>query len=314
VNATDPISSGGSGKYTRKWFTFTTTSGGDGGGGGEPPVEPQNKKPIANVSGGEPYHGLVNSTILFNGSKSYDPDGTITKWFWVFGDNTNGTGKIVTHTFLKVGTYMVTLTVTDNKGATNNDTTTCVITPNRPPTKPIITGPINGTKNTKNTYTAVSTDADNNTIQYTFDWGDSLSQSSGFLPNGISFTADHSWATAGRYDVTVTVTDNQTESSSKITVYIDAKKTDDIGYLLDTNGDGIYDTFYSNISKQSTTVQKKDGNYNIDSNGDGTWDYTFDATKGLIPYQQTPGFEIIITIGAIALVFLWKRKSKKRIE
>jgi hypothetical protein len=183
---------------------------------------------------------------------------------------------------------------------------------NRPPTKPFITGPINATKNTIYAYTAVSTDADNNTLQYTFDWGGFISthQSSGFLPNGSGFTQNHSWEVAGRYDVMVTVTDNQTESSSKITVYIDAKPIGDIGYLLDNNSDGTYDAFYSDISKQITAVQKKDGNYNIDSDGNVGWDYTFDTIKGLILYQEpkTPGFELIIVIGAIALVFLWKRK------
>jgi hypothetical protein len=296
---------------------FTTATGRNGGGGREQPVESENKKPIANISAEELYHGLVNSIILFNGSKSYDPDGNITKWLWVFGDNTNGTGKTILHSYLKAGTYTVTLNVTDNEGATNTETTTCMITqPNRPPTKPIITGPINGTKNTKYTYIALSTDADNNTIQYTFDWGDSLSQSSGFLTNGTSFTVNHSWIAAGRYNVTVTVTDNKTTSYSKITVCIDAEQTGDIGYLLDNNGDGIYDTFYSNISKQTTTVQKKDGTYNIDSNGDGTWDYTFDAIKGLTSYQEPPkkpGYEFIIVIGAMALVFIWERKSEKKI-
>jgi PKD repeat protein len=313
VNATDPAPAG-SGLYTRKWYTFKTkTAGGDGGG--ISPSSPENIKPVANASAGEPYHGLVNSEISFDGSKSYDPDGNITKWFWVFGDSTNGTGKTVTHAFSKVGTYTVTLTVTDNDNATNNDTTTCMISQinNKPPTTPIITGPIDGTKNTKYNYTALSTDMDNDTIQYIFDWGDSLSlfQSSGFLPNGTSFIVNHSWMTAGRYVVTVTVTDNQTVNSSKITVYIDAVQTGDIGYLVDNNGDGIYDAFYSDVSKQITMVQKKDGNYNIDVDGNGAWDYTFDATNNrLMSYQppKTPGFELIIVVGAIALVLIWNRK------
>jgi PKD repeat protein len=310
VNATDPASSG---NYTRKWYTFTTKSS---GGPVEPPVEPQNKKPIANASAGEPYQGLVNSTILFDGSRSYDPDGNIIKWLWIFGDNTNGTGKTVTHTYSKAGTYTVTLTVTDNNRTTNTDTTTCMISEieNKPPTKPIITGTKNGPKNTRYTYTAVSTDADNDTIQYTFDWGDplSISQSSGFLISGISYTVNHVWTTAGRYDVTVTATDNQTNNSSKITVYIDAIQTGDIGYLIDNNGDGVYDAFYSDVSKQITTVQKKDGNYNIDSDGNGEWDYTFDSANRLISYQQpnTPGFEIILVMCAIAFVFLWRRKRR----
>jgi hypothetical protein len=125
---------------------------------------------------------------------------------------------------------------------------------------------------------------------------------------------NHSWAAAGRYSITVTVSDNQTESSSEITVYIDAVQARGIGYLLDNDGDGIYDAFYSDESKQTMTIQKKDGSYLIDSDGDGDWDYTYNATKGIQSYpmmQKTPGFEIIIAMGAITFVLFWKRKLQK---
>jgi hypothetical protein len=170
------------------------------------------------------------------------------------------------------------------------------------------------------TYTAVSTDADNDTIKYRFDWGEPISPSSGFLPNGTSFTVDHSWAAAGRYDVTVTVTDNQTASSSKITVYIDAVKTGDIGYLTDDNGDGTYDTFTNDTTSQNTLVSKTGSNYLIDSNGDGNWEYTYNATNGLTDYkepQKTPGVDTVLVIGVfiaavicgiIVSVVLWKKK------
>ncbi|MBE3136942.1 MAG: cadherin-like domain-containing protein [Thermoplasmata archaeon] len=297
---------------SNKTVTATISYSGGGGGGGTPPT--QNQKPVADLSAGEPYQGYVDTEITFDGSKSYDPDGNITKWFWVFGDNTNGTGKTAPHIYSKGGTYTVTLTVTDDEGATNTNTTTCVIKqPNRPPTEPIITGPTSGTKNTMYAYTVLSTDADNDTINYIFDWGDSVSQSSGFLPNATNYTVNHSWAAAGRYSVTVTVTDNLTESSSNITVYIDALQTRGVGYLLDNDADGIYDAFYSDEKKQTLTIQKKDDSYLIDSNGDGDWDYTYNATNGLTDYkepQKTPGFEIIIIIGAIALVMFWKRKRR----
>jgi chitodextrinase len=227
VNATDPI---GSGNYTRKWYTFTTkSSGGDGGGGGGGDDETPNIKPIADASAGEPYQGFVNENITFDGSKSSDSDGTITKWFWDFGDTTNGTGQTVTHAFSQVGNYTVTLTVTDNEGATHTDTTTCTITqnttqPNRPPTKPVITGVMTGLTNTQYTYTVVATDPDNDTIQYTFYWGDSTTNSSGFLPNGTSFSINHSWATPGPHTITVTGTDNQTESYSSMIVNINAEE------------------------------------------------------------------------------------------
>ena len=44
-------------------------------------------KPVA-VAGG-PYYGDEGSAIVFDGSGSYDPDGTIVSYDWDFGDGTN---------------------------------------------------------------------------------------------------------------------------------------------------------------------------------------------------------------------------------
>ena len=49
----------------------------------------------------------------------FDPDGSIVHWTWSFGDGTSGSGQQVTHTYAEAGVYTVTLTVTDNFGATH---------------------------------------------------------------------------------------------------------------------------------------------------------------------------------------------------
>ena len=317
VSAVD--SSGNEGIRSDSVNGTPTASGGGGnppGDGGFPPMGgSSNDPPIANLSAGKPYVGFVGSPVTFDGSWSNDTDGNITQWVWNFGDGTNTSGQIVTHIYSKLGVYTVTLTVTDNDNATDSDTTTVVIrVQNKSPSNPTIDGPPAGHKNINYSYTVRSTDANNDTIKYTFHWNDSTIESSEFLSNGTSWTRNHSWTTAGKCIITVTATDNQTNSSSEKTIWIDAVSVDDIGYLIDIDGDGIYNSFHNETNGKETSLGQKDGDYLIDSDGDGKWDYAFDATKGLTPYQQpkTPGFELIFIIVAITFMLLWKRKRKDR--
>jgi PKD repeat protein len=50
---------------------------------------------------------------------SSDSDGTITGWSWNFGDGNTSTAQNPSHTYASAGTYSVTLTVTDDGGATD---------------------------------------------------------------------------------------------------------------------------------------------------------------------------------------------------
>jgi len=69
----------------------------------------------------------VGTTVTFNASASYDPDGSIISYEWNFGDGATDSGEIVTHTYTDPGTYTVTLTVTDNEDAT--DTSSLTVSP-----------------------------------------------------------------------------------------------------------------------------------------------------------------------------------------
>lgn len=108
-------------------FSFSTLmvlagcSGGSGsssssGGGGSNQTTP--KPPTANAGG--PYSGTVGAAINFSGTGSSDPQGQTLTYAWNFGDSATGTGASPSHTYSSVGTYTVSLTVTDTSGLTNS--------------------------------------------------------------------------------------------------------------------------------------------------------------------------------------------------
>ena len=59
----------------------------------------------------------------FDSSNSTDPDGTIESYQWDLGDGSTSTDAAPTHTYDEAGSYTVTLTVTDDRGATATSTT-----------------------------------------------------------------------------------------------------------------------------------------------------------------------------------------------
>lgn len=89
-----------------------------GGGGGGGTVTPSNSAPTAVI---ECRGAIGDETIHLDGTKSFDPDGTITgSYEWTFGDGKTATGQTVSHTYESAGTFTVRLTLTDNKGATGS--------------------------------------------------------------------------------------------------------------------------------------------------------------------------------------------------
>ena len=70
---------------------------------------------------------VVGEAVRFDGSASTDPDGTVVAWQWHFGDGTTGEGALVTHAYSAAGSFVVTLTVTDDQGATAADTATVTV-------------------------------------------------------------------------------------------------------------------------------------------------------------------------------------------
>ncbi len=92
--------------------TATITAG---EGGNRPPQAAVTSKVIPKTS---------NRCYSFDGSASKDPDGQIVSYVWDLGDQTRRMGPEIEYCYRQRGTYRVTLTVTDNGGATGVATTT----------------------------------------------------------------------------------------------------------------------------------------------------------------------------------------------
>ena len=85
--------------------------------------------PVADA--GEDFNVAVGTTALFDASESSDADGSIVSYLWDFGD---ASATVIlgvpeaTHTFVAEGEYTVTLTVTDDDGATAETTVMVSVT------------------------------------------------------------------------------------------------------------------------------------------------------------------------------------------
>jgi PKD repeat protein len=86
---------------------YTAFIGGGSGG---------NQAPTASFT-----YSCTDLSCDFDGSGSSDSDGSIVSYDWDFGDGATASGVTASHTYAADGTYTVTLTVTDDLGATGTD-------------------------------------------------------------------------------------------------------------------------------------------------------------------------------------------------
>jgi PKD repeat protein len=163
-----------------------------------------NRSPLA-VMTASPVKTTLAMPVHFNGTGSYDPDGTITNWTWRFGDGTWDYGNEVDHTYSVYGTYLATLTVQDDSGGFN--TTGILITVrNQPPTAVInVTFTTVYTGETITFDGSNSTDPENQIANFYWSFGDGESDTGP--------TVTHSYDDDGLYNVRLTVIDEDSTSS-----------------------------------------------------------------------------------------------------
>lgn len=94
-----------------------------GGGENQPPVTPKN--PVASFTY-SPSSPSTADTIYFTDTSS-DEDGQVVSRLWSFGDETTSTSQNPSHRYTILGTYTVTLTVTDDDGNTDHHSTQIIV-------------------------------------------------------------------------------------------------------------------------------------------------------------------------------------------
>ena len=103
-----------------------------------PPPPPTNEPPVAEADG--PYECYAGNGVTLDGSGSYDPDGNIVDYKWDIDNDGiwDLHGEDVNVTFYDVGSFTVKLNVTDDDGATAEDTAIVIVreSPTPPPPTP----------------------------------------------------------------------------------------------------------------------------------------------------------------------------------
>jgi len=165
-------------------------------------LTPQNQSPVPAFSFA-PNTPSVGEWVQFDGSTSYDSDGTITSFAWTFGDGAGGAGSSIWHRYSAGGSYAATLTVTDNAGMSSspvshviqvgsaNQQPVALLTAD--PSATVVGGWIQFNAST-------SYDPDGSIASYAWAFGDGTSAS------GASVW--HRFNSAGTFTVTLTVTDD----------------------------------------------------------------------------------------------------------
>lgn len=123
----------------------------------------------------------------------------IVNWSWVFGDGNTSYDQNPTHQYADNGTYLVTLTIRDNDGATNA-TSKSVVVSNVAPVADFSYAPITPSTSDTVTFTDLSADSDGILINWTWTFGDG---NSSYLQHPT-----HQYVNNGYYAVCLRVTDD----------------------------------------------------------------------------------------------------------
>lgn len=177
----------------------------------------QNFAPIAAIDVSGQTQGLIPLSIAFSSARSSDSDGSIISVSWDFGDGTTSSLANPEHTYTAAGSYMATLVVVDDKGASSSASVQIVATEPIPPIADASRStPLSGTAPLVVTLDGTnSSDPDGVVVSHM--WS---------ISNGLSLTGSRTSTTLtdpGVYTVTLEVMDDSgTLDTDTITITVTA--------------------------------------------------------------------------------------------
>lgn len=177
-----------------------------------------------------PSSGAENTLFTVDATNSKDPDGKVDKYAWDFGDGKTATGRTATHSYPTKGTYKITLTVTDNKGATASTSHDVEVEKGKAPVASFVVNPPSGEIGFPFHYDgSASSDADGKIVKWEWNFGDGA--------KGTGETTTHVYNKSDTFDVTLTVTDDTGLSSDKlgrlrVETFDEGKAEADIGKVV----------------------------------------------------------------------------------
>ncbi len=164
--------------------------------------------------------------VLFDGSRTTDPDGDLLSFFWNFGDGTRGKGVRVTHHYESPGQYEASVIIEDASGqVTNSILERFMVTINHPPKADAGQDRIAAPREKIKFDGSESADPDGEVVTYYWDFGD------GSRAQGKN--VQHSFRQPNLYIVTLRVEDDSgspcKSGTDQCEVLINAPPVVDIG-------------------------------------------------------------------------------------
>ena len=273
-------------------YTVTITVTDEDGGS----VSQQSTVVIANVppelgSTTIPGNGNEGAQLNFAASASDDGADALT-YTWNFGDGTgNQTGATISHTYADNDTYTVTITVEDQDGDTDTASATVTIN-NVTPTPSIDSGDFVGSEGPPaERYEGSATDPGDDTLTYTWNFGDNTPEVSGVDRTNVS----HTYLSDGVYTLTLTVEDEDGDSAStsrQVTIGGEGPALLD---LRQTNGaDEEAETFV--FTAEATEPGNDDISYRWDFGDDSPIRESVDLTDLNHVYEDDGTYTITLTV------------------